>query len=113
MQLPHEFLTRAKPSSTLITSKFTQESFWGFDFSDEDVGPGEWRRVAIEIKRIFEEIAEDALARSEEVFLDRELDHALRRFLVDPSNPSLQHLLEVSPILVSTVAELKSLLRSA
>ncbi len=94
-----------------ISRKFTRESFYGFDMRDDDVGPGEHHGLAIELKHLFESIAADADEQNDEVFFTRELDHALRRFLVDPTKHSLEHLLEVSPALVRTVEELQSLLR--
>ena len=94
-----------------ISRKFTRESFYGFNMNDDEVGPGEHHGLAIELKHLFEGIAADADEQNDEVFFTRELDHALRRFLVDPTKPSLEHLLEVSPTLILPVEELQSLLR--
>lgn len=99
------------PRNTPIPLNFTRESFYGFDMTDEQVGPGEYRSLAIEVKHIFEGIATDADEKNEEAFLTKELDHALRRFLVDPSKASLEYLLEVSPILAQPAGELSELLR--
>lgn len=96
-----------------IPPKFTRSSFYGFDMRDEDVGMGEYRALAVELKHIFEAIANEADEGHEEIFFAKDLDHALRRFLVDPSGPSLQYLLEVSPTLNSVVSELQSLLKIA
>jgi len=93
-----------------ISREFTRESFYGFNMNDDDVGPGEHRGLAIELKHLFESVAADADEQHDEVFFTRDLDHALRRFLVDPTKPSLEHLLEVSPALIRTVEELQSLL---
>jgi hypothetical protein len=79
--------------------------------ADDDVGPGDHRTLAIELKHLFEGIAGNADEQNDEIFLPRDLDHALRRFLVDPTQASLDHLLKVSPTLLSTVEELQSLLR--
>jgi len=94
-----------------ISRKFTRESFYGFDLNDDEVGLGEHRSLAIELKHLFEGIAADADEQNDEVFFTRDLEHALRRFLVDPTKPSLEHLLEVSPTLILPVEELQSLLR--
>ncbi len=94
-----------------IPDKFTSESFGGFDMSDDEVGPGECRDLAMELKRLFEGIAADSDQKNDEIFLTKELEHALRRFLVDPTKPALKHLLEVSPTLLAPVEELQSLLR--
>ena len=94
-----------------ISRKFTRESFYGFDMNDDEVGLGEHRSLAIELKHLFEGIAADADEQNDEVFFTRDLEHALRRFLVDPTKPSLEHLLEVSPTLILPVEELQSLLR--
>ena len=66
---------------------------------DDKVGPGEHRRLAIELKHLFEGIAADADEQNDEIFFTKELEHALRRFLVEPTKPALEHLLEVSPTL--------------
>lgn len=94
-----------------IPRGFTRESFCGFDMNDDEVGPGEYRGLAIELKHLFESIANDADEENDEVFFAQDLDHALRRFLIDPTKPSLEHLLKVSPTLVPHVEELQSLLR--
>jgi hypothetical protein len=94
-----------------VPHKFTQESFYGFDMNDDEVGPGEYRCLAIELKHLFEGIAADADEQNDEIFFTRDLEHALRRFLVDPTKSSLEHLLEVSPTLIQPVEELQSLLR--
>lgn len=91
--------------------KFSKEFFYGFDMSDDEVGPGECRNFAIELKHLFEGIAADANEQNDEIFFTKELEHALRRFLVDPTEPALEHLLEVSPTLVEPVKELQSLLQ--
>jgi hypothetical protein len=93
-----------------IPPGFNRESFCGFDMRDEEVGPGEHRSLAIEVKHLFEGIANDADESNEEVFFVPELEHALRRFLVDPSQASLGHLSEVSPTLVSTIEHLQELI---
>lgn len=93
-----------------IPPNFTRESFYGFEMTDDEVGPGDYRRLAIEIKHLFESMAADADEKNEEIFFTQELDHALRRFLVDPTKASFEHLLEVSPILVRPAAELQKLL---
>jgi hypothetical protein len=94
-----------------VPGKFTKESFYGFDMNDDEVGPGECRALALELKHLFEGIAADADEQNDEIFFTKELEHALRRFLVDPAKPALQHLLEISPTLVGPVEELQSLLR--
>jgi hypothetical protein len=94
-----------------ISLKFTRESFYGFDMNDDEVGPGEHRTLAIELKHLFEVIAADADEQNDEVFFTKDLELALRRFLVDPTKSSLEHLLEVSPTLIQPVKELQSLLR--
>jgi hypothetical protein len=73
--------------------------------------PGECRSLAIEPKRLFEGLATEADELTDEIYLTKELEHALRRFLVDPTKPALEHMLEVSPALVGPVEELQSLLR--
>lgn len=95
-----------------VPLKFSRESFYGFDMADEDVGPGDHRPLAIEVKHLFESMVADADEKNEELFLTKELDHALRRFLIDPTFGSLNHLLEVSPILVPHVSELMELLKT-
>lgn len=94
-----------------IPREFMRESFYGFDMNDDEVGPGEYRCLAIELKHLFEGIVTDADDLNDEIFFTRDLEHALRRFLVDPTKPSLEHLLEVSPTLIGPVEELQSLLR--
>lgn len=94
-----------------IPRNFTKESFYGFDMDDDEVGPGEYRSLAIELKHLFEAIANDADEKNEEVFFTRDLDHAVRRFLVDPTKPSLDHLLDVSPTFNPYFEEMQSLLR--
>jgi hypothetical protein len=94
-----------------VPKKFSRESFYGFDMADEDVGQGEHRQLAIEIKHLFEGIVEDANEKNEEIFLTPDLEHALRRFVLDPANASLIHLLEISPYLGDTFTELQMLLR--
>jgi hypothetical protein len=94
-----------------IQGKFTKDSFYGFDMNDDEVGPGECRALAIELKHLFEGIAAEADEQNDEIFLTKDLEHALRRFLVDPTKPALEHLLEVSPTLIGPVEELQSLLR--
>jgi len=93
-----------------IPPNFTKESFYGFEMTDDEVGPGDHRRLAIEIKHLFEAVVADADEKNEEIFFTRDLDHALRRFLVYPTKASLERLLEVSPSLVQPAAELKELL---
>ncbi|MGD0798270.1 MAG: hypothetical protein ABR910_11155 [Acidobacteriaceae bacterium] len=78
--------------------------------NDAEVGPGVHHGLAIELKHLFEAIAADADEQNDEVFFTRDLDHALRRFFVDPTKPSLDHLLEVSPVLIRPVEELQLLL---
>jgi hypothetical protein len=56
-----------------IPGKFTSESFGSFDMRDDEVGPGECRTLAIELKRLFEGIAADADEQNEEIFLEKEL----------------------------------------
>ena len=111
MKQPQQGGDKAYPAGTIVPRKFTSESFYGFDMSDEEVGVGEFRSLAIELKHLFESIAAEADEKNEEVFFTKDLDHALRRFLVDPTKPSLDHLLEVSPTLVPHVKELQELLR--
>jgi hypothetical protein len=96
---------------TPVPLKFTRESFYGFNMTDDEVGPGDYRPLAIEVKHLFESMVADADEKNEELFLTKELDHALRRLLVDPTNGSLNHRLEVSPTLGPHVSELKELLR--
>lgn len=103
--------TRVAPPNTPIPLKFTRESFYGFDMTDEEVGPGEYRSLAVEVKHLFESIAIEADEKNEEIFLTKELDHALRRFLIDPSKASLEYLLEVSPDLDQHTKELSELIR--
>jgi hypothetical protein len=92
---------------------FTRECFYGFDMSDDEVGPGEHRDLAVEIKHLFEAVASDADEKNEEIYLSQELDHALRRFIIDPTSSSLEYLLDVSPTLAKPVADLTQLLRMA
>lgn len=92
-----------------IPPGFSRESFWGFDMKDTEVGPGACRHVAIEIKHAFEGMVREADERNEEFFLPIEVEHALRRFLVDPSQSSLDYLLEVSPALAEPVKAIRSL----
>jgi len=94
-----------------LPPRFTRESFWGFDMTDDEVGPGEYRSLAIELKHLFESMVADADEKNEEVFFTKDFDHAMRRFIVDPTTPSLDHLLEVSPTLIPHVEELQALLR--
>jgi len=94
-----------------IPRDFTKESFYGFDMDDDEVGPGEYRGLAIELKHLFEAIANDADEKNEEVFFTKDLDHAVRRFLVDPTKACLDHLLDVSPTFNPYVEEMQSLLR--
>lgn len=99
------------PRKTPLPSNVTPESFYGFDITDDEVGPGEYRPLAIEIKHLFEGMVTDADEKFEEIFLDRDLDHALRRLMIDPSKAALEHLLEISPTLVGPVKELIELVR--
>ena len=94
-----------------IPKKFSRESFYGFGMADEDVGQGEHRQLAMEIKHLFDGIVEDADEKNEEIFLTPDLEHALRRFVLDPTDASLTHLLEVSPYLGDTFTGLQMLLR--
>jgi hypothetical protein len=94
-----------------IPRDFTKESFYGFDMDDDEVGPGEYRSLAIELKHLFEAIANDADEKNDEVFFTEDLDHAVRRFLVDPTKHSLDHLLEVSPTFNPYFKEMQSLLQ--
>lgn len=103
--------TNVAPRNSPVPLKFTRESFYGFDMTDEDIGSGEYRSLAIEVKHLFESIAADADEKNEEVFFTKELDHALRRFLIDPSKASLEYLLEVCPTLAQHSGELNELLR--
>jgi hypothetical protein len=90
-----------------------QRPFYGFDITDEEVGPGEYHALAIKVKHIFEGIASDADEKNEEIFLDPKLEHTLRRFLVDPSQASRTHLVEVSPVLAPELNQLVELTRMA
>ncbi len=94
-----------------IPPNCSQESFFGFMMSDEDVGPGKYRDLAVEVKQLFEGLVIEADEKNEEIFLDRNLERALRRFIVDPSQPNLDHLLEVSPTLLEPFEELQALIR--
>jgi hypothetical protein len=94
-----------------IPLNFTKESFYGFDMDDDQVGPGEYRHLAIEVKHLFEAIANEAAEENDEVFFTKDLDHAIRRFLVDPTKSSLDNLLDVSPTFIPYVEEMQSLLR--
>lgn len=87
---------------------FRQEAFYGFDMTDNEVGPGQWRAVAVELKHAFEGIAADADRKNEEILLPPELEHALRRLLVDPCQASLDYLLEVSPALIEPTRYLQT-----
>jgi hypothetical protein len=73
-----------------VTKKYTRESFSGFDMNDDEVGPGECRSLAIELKRLIEAMAADAHEQNDEIFFSRDLEHALRRFLIDPTKPALR-----------------------
>lgn len=88
----------------------SRESFYGFNMTDDEVGPGNRRDLAIEVKHIFEGIANEADEKNEEIFLAPELEHAVRRFVVDPCQASLDYLLEASPVLTDTFSELQALL---
>jgi hypothetical protein len=94
-----------------IPRNFTKESFYGFNMDDDEVGLGEYRDLAIELKHLFEAIAIDAEEKLEEVFFTKDLDHAVRRFILDPTKPSLDHLLDVSPVFNPYFEEMQSLLR--
>jgi hypothetical protein len=103
---------KTAPPNSAVPLRCTKESFFGFEMADEEVGPGQHRKLAVEIKQLFEAMVADADEKNEEIFLTKELDHALRRFLVDPSQASLDHLLEVSPTLVQPAGELSELIRA-
>jgi hypothetical protein len=85
------------------------ESFSGFDMNDDEVADGVYRHVAIELKHVFEGMVAEADETNEECFLAKDLEHALRRLMVDPSQSSLEYLLEVSPVLSEPVNTILSL----
>ncbi|HEY5329513.1 MAG TPA: hypothetical protein VIJ79_06495 [Acidobacteriaceae bacterium] len=88
---------------------FGPESFAGFDMTDNEVGEGEMRSIAIELKHNFEAIYLDAEEENEEIFLPTDLVRCLRDFFNSPHNFNLARILVVSPSLYEPVLEIARL----
>lgn len=102
---------KSAPPNSPLPMNVTRESFYGFDITDDEVGRGEYSRLALEIKHIIEAMVDEADQKNEEISFTQDLDHALRRFVLDPSKSSLEHLLSVSPTFVGLTEELLALLK--
>ena len=92
-----------------IPEGFSKESFSGFYLDDEEVGEGEFRAVAIEVKHCFEAMVQDADEKNEEFFLPIIVETALRNLLRNPCEWTITQLLVVSPSLYEPLLEITRL----
>ena len=86
-----------------------RSAFCGFDMTDEEVGIGPFRPIAIELKHLFESLLVDADEKNEELFLTPELEAALVRFFKQPQSFYIGSLLALSPSLIDPVREIAML----
>lgn len=77
--------------------------------TDEEVGDGSYRVIAIELKHLFESMWIDADAENDEIFLSVDLENSLTTFLRMPSQFTLCALISVSPTLLEPVREITRL----
>ena len=84
-------------------------AFTGFDMTDDEVGQGTFRAVAIELKHNIEASWIEADEANEEYFLSDRLTQALTNFLKQPEQFQLAHVLMVSPSLREALTEIAML----
>jgi hypothetical protein len=87
-----------------------RHAFTGFDMTDDKVGDGVYRHIALELKHVFEGMVAEADEVNQECFLAMDLEHALENLMVNPCKSNLDHLLKVSPALIETVGLMSKVL---
>jgi hypothetical protein len=92
-----------------VPANFSGESFSGFYITDEEVGPGRYRAIAIEVKHLFESLLVDHHKENQEFFLAPDFETALHAFVRRPSNFTLSVLLSTSPNLIEPITEITRL----
>jgi hypothetical protein len=93
-----------------LPDSIARHAFTGFDMTDDEVGKGVYRHIAIELKHVFEGMVVDADEASQECFLATDVEYALEGLMLNPCRANLDHLLSVSPALIESVGMMSKIL---
>ena len=82
------------------------EPFHGFEMTDEQIPDTPFRPVALELKHVFEAMTSQVATTDHAIFLPQQVQDALSEFFWRPSRPALEHILQTSPALHDSIAEI-------
>ena len=85
------------------------EAFHGFEMTDEQVGEGPYRPVAVELKHLFEHLVREAENVNEELSLSSHFQQVLTEFLWRPSQQTMAQVLTASPSMHDSIVEITRL----
>ena len=85
------------------------EAFYGFEMTDEQVGEGAYRPVALELKHLFEHLFREAEKANEELSLSVHFQQVLTDFLWRPGQQTLARVLAASPSMHASIVEVTRL----
>ncbi len=85
------------------------EAFYGFEMTDEQIGEGPYRPVALELKHLFEHMVREAEKVNEELSLSVHFQQVLTEFLWRPGQQTLAKVLVASPSMHDSIVEVTRL----